>query len=247
MTAGLRAMTEAELYEFDIRGYVRIPGALGPQEVAELNAAIDGHFGARVPLVFDPLDVDPSFQALMARPETIALLRSVIGDWLRYDHGFGLHIERDRPINENLHGGPRTGQGANHYQWVHGTTYNGMIVAAYVLADVRAGDGGLVFVPGSHRANGAYRPALDSHLVTNPGFDAGDLVVFSEAVVHGTRAWHGAWPRRNVVFKYAPGYMAVAPADDVLPYLERATTDLERELLRPPGVTMRPRLSLPRL
>src|SRR5206468_1936201 len=133
--------------------------------------------------VFNPLDVDPAFQSLMARAETISLLRSLIGQWLRFDHGFGLQVASGRTINENLHGGPRTGAGANHYQFVHGTTHSGLIVAAYFLAPVREGDGGLVFVPGSHRANLPFRPPLDSHLVANPGFDSGDLVVFTEAVV----------------------------------------------------------------
>jgi hypothetical protein len=238
-------VTKDELFEFDIRGYLVCRQALSLDEVEDLNRTVDDRLGAHTPMVFSLLDMGSTFVELMARLHTLEIIRTMVGDGLRFDHGFGLHMTSDMKINENLHGGPRRHQGSFHYTWEQGHMYNGLIVVMYALTHVHERDGGLILVPGSHRANVNHQPSLDSHLVVNPALGSGDAIIFTEALIHGSRQWRSKHRRRAVVYKYAPGHLAATPYEDVLPYQELATTNLQRELLRPPGAAMRPRVSLP--
>ena len=64
---------------------------------------------------------------------------------------------------------------------------------------------------------------------------AGDVVVFTEALIHGTLPWRGEEERRTLVYKYSPGNSAYShvqwPAE-----LVDACTDRQRLLLQPPSV-----------
>ena len=64
---------------------------------------------------------------------------------------------------------------------------------------------------------------------------AGDVVVFSEALIHGTLPWEGHEERRTLVYKYSPGNSAwsyVQWPDELL----AVCTDRQRLLLQPPSV-----------
>ena len=239
-------MTPEELYEFDIRGYRIVRGALPSQEVAELNHLVDEGLKGDRPMSFDQLLLGPAFMELMARVETLKMLTHLLGQWFRFDHGFGLQMSREMKVNENLHGAPRDHQGADQYHWVQGRPYNGLVVVMYPLTTAVEGDGGFICVPGSHRASIDYRPPVDSPLVVNPTLNAGDMLVFTEALNHGSRQWTAPYPRRALVYKYSPGYSASSRWDLLEPYQALAATELQRELLRPPYVGLRTRLSLPR-
>ena len=65
---------------------------------------------------------------------------------------------------------------------------------------------------------------------------AGDALVFTEALVHGSRRWTSADVRTALVYSYAPGCLAWRNYETVRPYLALARTDLQRDLLRPPYV-----------
>ena len=64
---------------------------------------------------------------------------------------------------------------------------------------------------------------------------AGDVVVFTEALTHGTLPWQGAEQRRTLLFKYSPGNSAYSHVQwpDVL---LAACTARQRLLLQPPSV-----------
>ena len=124
--------------------------------------------------------------------------------------------------------------------------WNGLIVVMYALRDVKPGDGGFICVPGSHNASlNTYKPDVYSHLVVNPTLQAGDMLIFTEALVHGTRKWNGDCQRRSLLYKYAPGYSSWARPDSLDAYRKVATTDLQRDLLRPPYVGGRQPLDFP--
>ena len=101
-------------------------------------------------------------------------------------------------------------------------------------------------MPGSHKAGmNTYMPGVDSHLVVNPTLAAGDMLVFTEALVHGTRLWTAANRRRSLLFKYSPGYSCWGAAEALEPYRLLARNDLQRDLLRPPYVGQRTPLDFP--
>lgn len=245
-------MTEAEIYEFDLNGIIIYRDLIPPEDVAQMNAIIDADLakkGKADAHSFSFLDLDPIFMDLMAHPRTLRIIRHMIGDWLRLDHAYGLQMDRgtvDRgQARPNLHGGPRTDQGEHIYQWFDGQMYNGLIVVMYALADVNPGDGGFICVPGSHKANMHYKPPVDSHLVINPSLRAGDMLIFTEALVHGTTTWTSPHRRRSLLYKYSPGHSTWAKADSMTAFLELARTDLQRDLLRPPCVGGRTPLAFP--
>ena len=239
-------MNEAEIYEFDLNGYIIYRDLIAPADVARMNQLIDADQGGDFPHSFGFLNIDPVFMDLMAHPRTLKIMRTIIGDWLRLDHTYGLQMTRETEVRDNLHGGLRADHGEHQYQWAYNKMWNGLIVVMYALEDINPGDGGLICVPGSHKANiNSYKPPVDSHLVVNPAFKAGDMLIFTEALVHGTITWTGAGMRRALLYKYSPGYSTWGKADALDPYLEMAQNDLQRDLLRPPYVGKRTPLEFP--
>ena len=235
-------MTDAEIYEFDLNGYIIYRNMLTRDQVDHMNEILDGHLTEETH-GFDFLTLDPVFLDLMAHPRTLGIIRTMIGDWLRLDHAYGLQmdtlsVERGH-TRPNLHGGPRHDNGEHQYQWFDGQMFNGLIVVMYNLEDVNPGDGGLICVPGSHKANLNLRPPVESHLVVNPSFKAGDMLIFTEALVHGTTTWTSDRHRRALLYKYSPGHSTWAQADRLDDARELAANDLQRDLLRPPSVGKR--------
>lgn len=239
-------MNEEEIYEFDLNGYIIYRDLIPPADIDRMNQLIDADQGDDFPHSFGFLNLDPAFMDLMAHPRTLKIMRTIIGDWLRLDHTYGLQMNRETEVRDNLHGGLRADQGEHQYQWAYNKMWNGLIVVMYALEDINPGDGGLICVPGSHKANiSSYKPPVNSHLVVNPTFKAGDMLVFTEALVHGTITWTGAGRRRALLYKYSPGYSSWSKADDLDQYLEIAQNDLQRDLLRPPYVGKRTSLEFP--
>jgi hypothetical protein len=196
-------MTESEQYEFDLLGYIVYRGVLAPVLIEKMNRIIDAKYKDEFPWTISFIEDDPCFMELMEHPLTMRVLRVMLGDWFRLDHTYGLQMKRDiTPPNDNLHGGPRWCQGEHQYQWSQGRMYNGLTVVMYALEDVGEGDGGFICVPASHKGNiGPYFPPVDSHLVKNPALKAGDMLIFTEALVHGTRKWTAPHRRRSLFYK----------------------------------------------
>ena len=239
-------VTEAEIYEFDLNGYILYRNLIGPEDLGRMNDLIDTHLNGENPSRFDFVELDSIFMRLMAHPRTLQTMQTLIGPWLRHDHAYGIQMTADQDTRENLHGGLRADQGEHQYQWANGKMWNGLIVIMYALEDVNPGDGGFVVVPGSHKASfDTYKPEVDSHLVVNPSLRAGDMLIFTEALVHGTRRWASTQTRRSLLYKYSPGYSSWSSPSINDKYLDLATNDLQRDLLRPPFVGNRAPLDFP--
>ena len=86
---------------------------------------------------------------------------------------------------------------------------------------------------------------MDSHLVVNPSLKAGDMLIFTEALVHGTVSWKSNRRRRSILYKYSPGYSSWAQPDSLKKYEALATSDVQRDLLRPPYVGKRSPIEFP--
>ena len=239
-------MNDAEIYEFDLNGYIVYRDLIAADDVARMNAILDANITDDTPDHFAFMEWDPVFLELMAHPRTLSIMRTIIGDWLRLDHAYAIKLTQDTQVRENLHGGPRADQGEHQYQWQNGRMWNGLIVIMYALEDVNPGDGGFICVPGSHKANPhGYKPPVDSHLVVNPSLKAGDMLIFTEALVHGTCQWTSQTRRRSLLYKYSPGYSTWGKPENLEPLRQLATTDLQRDLLRPPYVGNRTPIDFP--
>jgi hypothetical protein len=146
------------------------------------------------------------FRELLAHPKLIPYMNSLFGRGWKLDHhpfmitgdvrtklsktGFGA----GSPGGGRMHGSTRHQfNGSQYYRYANGEMHNGMVVAAFQLRDVKKGDGGLGLIPGSHKANFKMpvhisTSSLDSIQapVYNVPAKAGDLILFSEASIHGT-------------------------------------------------------------
>ena len=233
-------MTKSEIYEFDLNGYIIYRDILTRCQVNSMNQILDSHLPEDTHDGFSFLDLDPIFLEVMANKQTLNIIRTMIGDWLHLDHAYGLQMDKRTVelghMTPNLHGGPRKDNGEHHYQCVNGQMYNGLIVVMYALEDIHPGDGGFICVPGSHKGNMDFKPQVNSHLVVNPSFMAGDMLIFTEALIHGTTTWTSSKKRRALLYKYSPGHSTWSKMEDMVQIRELATNKLQQDLLRLPSV-----------
>jgi hypothetical protein len=240
-----------QLYEFDLQGFVRIERFLSSDQVALMNQVIDAEQKRRFYIKFPFLDLHGIFFDVMSHAKSLEICRQLCGDHFRLDEAMGVQelpeFAGKDPRLYNLHAGPMDEQGSFQYHWYNGRPYCTHVQFVYILHPVRAGDGGLVFVAGSHKQNlklsgwdiqqHLLGGSFDAPWIVNPELEAGDLVIFTEATVHGTRPWKPKdRPRRNLYYKYCPGYAAWRDYEQMKPYLALARNDVERRILRPPYV-----------
>jgi ectoine hydroxylase-related dioxygenase (phytanoyl-CoA dioxygenase family) len=113
-----------------------------------------------------------------------------------------------------------------------------MAVVSWALTDVPPGAGGFGCIPGSHKANLACpAPIRDgaerSDCVVQVPLEAGDAVIFTEALTHGTLGWHTPFSRRVLFYRYTPGYMRFEVHDQP-DHVLALMTPRQRRLLEPP-------------
>jgi hypothetical protein len=248
-------MTEEERFLFDLQGYLVIENAIPPQALTAMNAWIDAQ-AERDPRLYgqtgnahldNPLLWGPPFRALVDHPRTLPILKELLGDRLRLDHDYAIFLQ---PGHQGLplHGPTLTPYDPCHYyHCVQGQLFCGLTVATFALTDVPPGAGGLALIPGSHKSN--FRVPEDirtfqrpSEIVRQVPTRAGDCVIFTEALIHGTLPWKGPGMRRTLFYKYAPGNIAwtnhvyFPPVlDPDMRALEAELTEAQCLLLQPPA------------
>lgn len=246
-------MTPEEKFMFDLDGYLVIKGVLEPDEVAELNALAD----AAWPGEYDEKNLRRTSRvsqwgaptlALVDHPRLLPYLTELLGPTFRVDHDYSIFMRQGGRAGR-LHGGP-TMQGGipgdHWYRYHDGMMRNGLTVFTYCLSAAPAGAGGFCCIPGSHKSNFIAsipdevrqfeRPA---HYVRQPAVEAGDVIVFTEALVHGTMPWAAAHERRSLLYKFSPGHSSWASgyydADDY-----PGVTEQQRRIMAPPSIGGRP-------
>ena len=208
-------MNEEERYMFDLRGYLVIEDVLSPTEVEELNRLIDDQglpgpeldtMGARFGGF---LEWDRAFCSLLDHDRIMPYLKTILGDGFRLDHSYGSYM-RAGTEQLRLHGGATPYDPPEFYHYNNGQMFNGLTVVSWNLTATGPEVGGFCAVPGSHKANfpcpDGIRVAHDAHeAVVTPEAPAGSIVIFTEALTHGTVAWTADFHRRSLLYKYSPG------------------------------------------
>lgn len=240
-------MTPEERFLFDLHGYLVVKQVLSSVEVAALNRRAD----RSRPPTLDALGYDrvfnasawgPQYHALIDHPTVVPYLRELVGPHFRLDHDFLIYTTKGG-TGQILHGGEGSDERPDHwYRYRDGVMRNGLTVATFCLSDARAGDGGFCCIPGSHKSNlYAHIPddvrthARQPHYVVQPAVDAGDVIIFTEALIHGTRPWKSRHERRALLYKYSPGHSAwMEGYYDLDEY--PGITEQQRRVLTPPSV-----------
>ena len=183
---------------------------------------------------------DP-FRAMLAHPQITPYLNQLLGKGWRLDHAAGLISMRKGAEGHLLHGssGPAFDR-HQYYIFKDGQMHNGLTVVAWQLADVNPGDGGLALIPGSHKGNYACPQPIrkwEAHrdVVKQVTCKAGDVVIFTEAVTHGTIPWTADHDRRSLLFRMSPGNLAYAKGYNPWPEsMLKGLTPQQRAVLEPP-------------
>lgn len=227
---------EMQRYLFDLAGFMVIPEVLDRSQVAALNRLIDarqlppprekirfGQAAGGAPACPGFLDWGQPFCDLLDHPRIMPLLRLTLGEWFRLDRLYGINMEAGMEGGE-LHGGNAPYSPAEYYHVRDGRIHNAFTVVSWNLTDAGPEHGGFCCVPGSHKSN-FIRPdaiptvnqgrwkltaggdALAPGVVV-PEAPAGSVVLFSEALTHGTAPWTAAHRRRTLLYKYCQSHLA---------------------------------------
>lgn len=241
-------MTPEEKFRFDLQGFLVVKNVLSADEVDALNALADavwpdtgddGHRRtSRVSMW------GPEARALFDHPNALPYMIELLGPKFRADHDYCIFMKKGAH-GGRLHGGPTmqsNAPGDHWYKYHAGVMRNGLTVFTYNLAPARKGDGGFACIPGTHKSNlAADIPAevrsfeRAAHYVHQPEVEAGDMLIFTEALVHGTMPWNGAQERRALLYKFSPGHSAWSQ-NYYDPAAYPKLTDQQRRILQPPSV-----------
>jgi Phytanoyl-CoA dioxygenase (PhyH) len=234
-------LSDAERYAFDLQGFLVRRGVLTGTEVAALNTAVDA---LNVPPPADTiqsqrfsghLPAAAGFRALIDHPAVFEVMVELCGRYVRLDHAYGI-IMAPQTSGLGLHGGAAPFDPAQYYVVRNGNIHCGLVSAQWALVDHPAEAGGFCCVPGSHKASYSLPNGYDRQLVREVPMDAGDVVIFTEALTHGTRPWQGPGQRRTLLYKYSPGSSTWAEDQRWPDELLRQLTDRQKLLLQPPAV-----------
>ena len=178
------------------------------------------------------------FRRALAHPRLVTYLNEILGKGFRVDHQMGLVSMDKGAEGHTFHGSSGPGFDPNQYYiFKNGRFHNGLTVVAVQLTDVNPADGGLVVIPGSHKSNfpcplDTTRYLAHQENVRQIVCKAGDAVVFTEAVTHGTIPWTSDEPRRTLLTRYTAGNMAYWEDERLRKVMERPYhTRLNRPVL----------------
>jgi hypothetical protein len=236
-------------YEFDVRGFVVLRSVLPPDQVQLLNQLLDqdGRIeqllsaGSPAEHQLHPrsafLTWSPAFRQLLDHPIVLPHLERWVEPGLRLDHCYGIFSkpgERQLPLH---HGGTPFLYFAS-YAAREGRIFSGPTVVSWALTDMPKGSGTFTCIPGSHKAalhcrTDVRRFERAPDYVDEVPLQAGDVLIFTEALTHGARRWTCPYPRRSLFFKYSPGCLAWSN-DCWPPSLHEMMTEPQRRLCRPP-------------
>ena len=186
------------------------------------------------------------FRDMLAHPRIVPYLNEMLGKGFRIDHQMLLLWMDKGAEGFRFHGSSGPGFDPNQYYiFKNGKMHNGLTVASIQLTDVNPGDGGLSLIPGSHKSN--YPCPQDMRLyqkhrehIRQVTCRAGDAIIFTEAVTHGTLPWTADHPRRSTLTRYTAGNMAYVRAYDTPEW----ANERQRAVMEPPYHT---RLNRPTL
>jgi hypothetical protein len=202
-------VTPEQKYSFDVNGYLLVKGALDQSHISALNSSWDAHSsdGALFDICFA---WGEEWASLVDHPALIDILLCLFDGMPRLDHAFCVNEAFVSSAGRLHHHSKMHTSGVFHA--VHdGIFHVGLLGVTIALLPIPNSSGGFCCVPGSHKAHFPV-PADWFDVANNPLLqtvpqDAGDILVFSEALVHGTYPAQPDFRRRSIFLRYTPGYM----------------------------------------
>jgi len=189
-------------------------------------------------------ELSEPFRRILAHPRLAVYLNALVGQGYRLDHSPLVIVQRQNVEGFSLHGGPVTQCGdpnpSLQYRYGNGKIINSLLAVSIQLSGQSSEHGGYCVVRGSHKMN--FPVPLDmvegrtnrEHLFV-PDTKPGDVILFSEATVHGAVPWTAETERRIALYRFAPATNAYGRAYVGWPkeYLEGMSA-AQRCVMEPP-------------
>jgi hypothetical protein len=192
-----------------------------------------------------------AWEALIDRPAWMGKVSEFVGGVGTFDYHHGpLFIDENfasvrRPGEAiGLHSGGDKPTKRTQYRVHNGQFMCGQIDILMALTDIGPGDGGTMLVPGSHKANFAH-PGLDQYRMAAgaavdgaPGaievhMQAGDALLFVDAISHGSARRTRPGERRVAVYRYGPSWGRSRHGYTPSPALLQRLTPARRQIVHP--------------
>jgi hypothetical protein len=241
-------LTEEQRYLLDTRGWLLIPSVLTEDEIGEMRAFCYRLQRDResVPLA-ERSSVGGPLQKLTDHPVIVGFMNAFVAHPpLATRDGYGFRLEGSfltirKPgfDNFNPHGGGGffNFPGNSHVYRCHpGAANSGLTRAVWELNPVEKGDGGTLFLTGSHKAAFPTPQSLqDRHspLWEDYRCPAGSVLFFTEALTHSGTNWTNSNVDRVAIFNCYNTINAKWHDWEPHPELLAAMPPLRRTLFRP--------------
>lgn len=201
-----QAMSNEENYCFDVAGYLHVPGALVPEEVARLNEAVATR-GQWEGMLEWPGELKEPFRALLVQPHLVWYLNQIVGPGFRLDRVPELLCRQTCATDALLAGGNEPRDPSIAYYFQNGRRFSEGVRVLWALEDMAPGAGGFALVPCTHKSNVARPEALASGademgLVQQPALKAGDLLIVALAALQGPRSWRQGGERGLLSYEF---------------------------------------------
>lgn len=160
------------------------------------------------------------FRSLLCHPKLRKIISQLCGEGYRLDHRPVLFIQQPHAEGFDLHGGAVSHHGRYNfpisYHCHAGEIVCNLINVAVQITASPQGAGGFQLIPGSHKSS--FPPpsgtealqALADAYGYQPACDAGDAIIFAEALLHGAAVRNMNQERRVALFRFAPATCAYA-------------------------------------
>lgn len=172
-------------------------------------------------------EAGPAFERLIDHPSWYDLITHFIGtDKPNFDahHGPVFIDENFASIRGpgqaiGLHSGATEGLIRNHYSYVNDRFHCAQVNILVALNDIQQGDGATMVIPGSHKSC-VEHPHFHEHRMNKDKvtsvddvegaievfLDAGDALLFVDAIMHGSAKRTNDGQRRMLVYRYGPSW-----------------------------------------
>ena len=165
------------------------------------------------------VEAGPAFEKLIDHPSWINRLSRYCGETESYVRGLFIDecfasIRRTGGFFP-IHSGGQDGVVRNQYRFVNGKFRCGQVNILMALTDIGPGDGGTLVVPGSHKAHFVpeavkktfqdrenYKTLPEGAIEVR--LNAGDALLFVDALMHGATERTNPGERRVVIYRYGP-------------------------------------------